>query len=43
MADVMTVIHEIMLHLDCEDELLRVAKNKHKEKGGFSKRIVLTK
>lgn len=42
-ADVMTVVYELMRHLDCEEELLSICENKFQEKGGFSKRIVLTK
>lgn len=43
MADVMTVIYELVRHLDCEDEFINITEKKFEEKGGFSKRIVLTK
>ena len=39
----LTVIGELVRQLNCEDEVFQVAENKIKEKGGFSKRIVLTK
>jgi predicted house-cleaning noncanonical NTP pyrophosphatase (MazG superfamily) len=42
-ADVLTVIGELVRQLNCQDEVFQVAEIKIKEKGGFSKRIVLTK
>jgi predicted house-cleaning noncanonical NTP pyrophosphatase (MazG superfamily) len=43
LADVLTVIRAMSEYMLCEEELFQVAENKYKEKGGFSKRIVLTK
>lgn len=43
LADVICVLEAIVKHLNCEDILCEVADDKFKEKGGFSKRIVLTK
>ncbi len=43
LADVLTVVYAIVKHMDCEDALFEVAEEKLKEKGGFYKRIVLTK
>jgi predicted house-cleaning noncanonical NTP pyrophosphatase (MazG superfamily) len=43
LADVIAVLEAIIKHLDCEDILCEVADKKFNEKGGFSKRIVLTK
>lgn len=42
-ADVLTVVRQLVRHLDCEEEVFQVTESKFKEKGGFSKRIVLTK